>query len=169
MYSVGFISLGVRFRLIFCLLYVVSKARALHLGFKECFFKTQPDNDCKTHPWELTAHGSFKKKGTRPVILSGAGLPTENTWKLIDNTGLELEDIEEKHTQGSRCHRQHACSVIGLAIHSCKSCWAKVTTNWQRDYSAFQQKYAMLRLDSANLVNKRTRYKLSSSNVFTFF
>ena len=48
-------------------------------------------------------HGSSLHT-TRPVILSGAGLPTENTWKLIDNTGLELEALKVLVVTGSMQH-----------------------------------------------------------------
>jgi hypothetical protein len=141
------------------------KARELVRTHESCFFKTQPDNVCETAPWPLTRDGKLRTKANRPVLVSGDGQLTENGWHLLDNTGLELDDLESQHETGQSQHAYRFIFTLYLRCHATLLQFMLEESHQLAGRLAFHSKYGFLGLDSALLSHPRTRHKLTKSNV----
>ena len=93
-------------------------------------------------------------------LLTGHGVTTENGTRLLDATGLTLEDLQEHWTEGQ-------------PLLACPNCQTKAL-KWRDTYAQFQPLHSVLQLQDLELdfsraapaeIKKRNKHGLSVSNV----
>ena len=90
--------------------------RAGHATEAQCFFRSRPDTTCEHKGWTKKSQGNWDTSmgGKKYTLLDGHGQPTENGWRVIDNTGITEQDLVDQHQSGVS---YYACTSTAARHH----------------------------------------------------